>query len=102
VCAPALSGLATAAQLPADPAERVRRLVPRLAAPPRPLSPTLPPPLSPPLPPHFLRSIRPALECAFGTEDEAHVPEALAALVARLRASAEPGAADARAVAAEA
>ncbi|AWN37431.1 hypothetical protein [Methylobacterium radiodurans] len=72
VCAPVLSGLAAAVHLSGDPALRFARSV---AAPPR------------PLPPLFLHSIRPALDCAFGTEDEAHFPDALAALVARLRAN---------------
>jgi hypothetical protein len=71
VCAPVLSGLAAAIPLPGDPASPVAHP----AAPER------------PLPPLFLQSIRPALDCAFGTEDEAHLPEALGALVARLRAA---------------
>lgn len=73
MCAPVLSGLAAAVQLPGAPAGHL----PGIARVP-----------SPALPPLFLHSIRPALDCAFGIEDEADLPDALAALVARLRADA--------------
>lgn len=73
MCAPVLSGLDAAVQLPRHPAGRLAdHLV--YGAPPR------------RLPPLFLHSIRPALDCAFGTEDAAHFPDAIAALVARLHA----------------
>lgn len=39
-----------------------------------------------PTPPSFLRSIRPALDCAFGLPDLADAPDELAALVMRLQA----------------
>ncbi len=75
MCAPVLSGLDAAVQLPRHPAGRLAdHLV--YGAPPPPRR----------LPPLFLHSIRPALECAFGTEDAAHVPDAVAALVTRLHA----------------
>ncbi len=79
MCAPVLSGLDAAIQLSGQPADHVAgRLAARLAY----AAPALPRPI----PPLFLPSIRPALECAFGTEDAAHVPDAVAALVTRLHA----------------
>ncbi|SFM04238.1 hypothetical protein [Methylorubrum salsuginis] len=38
----------------------------------------------------FLRSVTPALDCAFGLESDPDLPEDLAALVARLQAEPEP------------
>lgn len=86
MCAPVLSGLDAAIQLPALPVDHLRS-GPLSSGP---LSSGRPrygaPPLPRPVPPHFLHSIRPALECAFGTEDADLAPDAIAALVARLHA----------------
>lgn len=84
MCAPVLSGLAAAIQLPALPAGRSG---PVRAGPVHPVpapSPCGVPAPPRPIPPLFLHGIRPALEAAFGTEDAELAPDAIAALVARL------------------
>lgn len=89
VCAPVLSGLDAAIQLPGHLGSDL--LVHGAPTPPR------------PIPPLFLHSIRPALECAFGTEEADLAPDAIAALVAQLHAgSLGPAPADASPATAEA
>lgn len=77
VCAPVLSGLDAAIQLPGHLGSG--HLGSGLLAYGAPTPPR-------PIPPLFLHSIRPALECAFGTEDADLAPDALAALVTQLHA----------------